>query len=81
MSVAQDHDCVPTSSRVPLPLLILFQPIASGKKATFRLNTDQAKQAATPVTPVTSADEPPAPSNKLVLASRHTGDLDEMVER
>src|SRR5271157_4017581 len=78
-----------TSSRQALVFLsslsVLLLLIACGKKeATPPANTEQAKQQAATATPVSSPDEPPAPSNGMVLPTafaRHTGDLDEMAKR
>src|SRR5271165_1083105 len=78
-----------TSSRQALvsvvTLFVLLPLVACGKKeATPPASTEQAKQQAAPAPPVSSPDEPPAPSSGMVLPTgfaRHTGDLDEMVKR
>jgi membrane-bound lytic murein transglycosylase MltF len=62
-------------------LFALLLPVACGNKegATAKEQASEAKSA-----PASSAEEPPAPSNSLVLPvniGRHTGDLDEMVKR
>ena len=67
-----------------LPLVALLLAIACGKKAEPTASTEQAKQQATAPSPVSSPDEPPAPSGGIALGpvfSRRTGDLDEMVKR
>ncbi|MGC1299776.1 MAG: hypothetical protein WA869_32525, partial [Alloacidobacterium sp.] len=76
-----------TSSRQALvyvlPLFALLPLITCSKKAAPPASTEQTKQAA-PAPSVFSAEEPPAPSNGMVLPTsfgRHTGDLDEMVKR
>ncbi len=61
-----------------LPLLI-----TCGKKTSLPTTTEQVKQAA-PTAPPYSPDEPPAPSNGLVLPTsfdRDTRDLDAMAQR
>src|SRR5271157_3213902 len=78
-----------TSSRQALVFLsslsVLLLLIACGKKeATPPASTEQAKQQAALAPPVSSPDEPPAPSNGMVLPTafaRHTGDLEEMAKR
>src|SRR5271157_1894331 len=65
-------------------LSVLFLLTACGKKETTPpAGTEQAKQQAAP-TPVSSLDEPPAPSSGIVFPKafgRQTGDLDEMAKR
>jgi membrane-bound lytic murein transglycosylase MltF len=64
-----------------LPLLLL---IACGKKAETPASTEQTKIQAAPAPPVSSPDEPPAPSKDTMLGrvfARDTGDLDGMVKR
>src|ERR1039458_10409609 len=64
-------------------LLGLSFSIACGKKAAPPASTEQTKQQAAPGAPVSSPDEPPAPSSNVALPTgfgRHTGDLDEMVK-
>src|SRR5271165_4667049 len=61
-------------------LLLLF---ACGKKAEPPVKTEQAQPTAAPAQPVSSPDEPPAPSSGVALPKafgRRTGDLDEMVK-
>ncbi len=61
-------------------LLLLF---ACGKNPAPPASTDQAKQTATR-TPAVSVEQPPAPSNDVVLPigfGRDTGDLGDMVKR
>jgi hypothetical protein len=59
-----------TSSRQSLvyvfALLTLLPLLACGKKAARPAGTEQAQQEAAPAAPVSSPDEPPAPSNGLV---------------
>ena len=66
-------------------LLGLSLLIACGtKEATPSASSEQATQQAAPAVPVSSPDEPPVPSNGMVLPAgfgRHTGDLDEIVKR
>jgi membrane-bound lytic murein transglycosylase MltF len=69
-------------------LILLLFPIyllsACGKKAAPPASTEQAKEQAAPAPPVSSPDEPPAPSTGISLPTnfgRHTDDLDEMVKR
>lgn len=66
-------------------LLGLSLLIACGKKeAAPPASSEQATQQAAPAAPVSSPDEPPVPSNGMVLPTgfgRHTGDLDEIVKR
>ncbi len=77
-----------TSSRQALAflfsLLALFPLIACGKKeAAPPAKTEQAQQQAPPAEPISSPDEPPAPSSSVALPKafgRRTGDLDEMVK-
>jgi membrane-bound lytic murein transglycosylase MltF len=55
----------------------------SKREGTPPATTEQAQQPAA-AAPVSSPDEPPAPSNDIELGpvfARHTGDLDEMVKR
>ena len=63
-------------------LLSLSLSVACGKKeATPPARTEQTQQQAAPVS---SPDEPPAPSSALALGpafTRRTGDLDEMVKK
>ena len=64
-------------------LLGLSFSIACGKKAAPPASTEQTKQQAAPGAPVSSPDEPPAPSSNVALPTgfgRHTGDLDEMMK-
>jgi membrane-bound lytic murein transglycosylase MltF len=66
-----------------LPLFALLLLSACGKKAESPANPDQTKQTATAQSPVSSPDEPPAPSSNVALPrafGRHTGDLDEMTK-
>src|SRR5271157_3746825 len=54
------------------------------KETTIPAGTEQAKQQPSPATPVSSPDEPPAPSAGIVFPKafgRQTGDLDEMAKR
>ncbi|MGB8889236.1 MAG: transporter substrate-binding domain-containing protein [Candidatus Korobacteraceae bacterium] len=78
----------PTSSRQVLafllPLLVLLPLIACGKKAAPAASKEQAQQQAATAGPVSSPDEPPAPSSDIKFGpafARRTGDLDEMVKR
>ncbi len=55
----------------------------SKKEATSPTTTEQTKQQQAPAQPVSSPDEPPAPSSEIALGpafARRTGDLDEMVK-
>src|SRR5271169_210346 len=55
----------------------------SKKETAPPAGTEQAQQQATPALPVSSPDEPPAPSSGIALpkaVGRRTGDLDEMVK-
>jgi membrane-bound lytic murein transglycosylase MltF len=65
-------------------LLGLSLSIACGKKeAAPPAKTEQVQQQAAPALPVSSPDEPPAPSSGVELPKafgRRTGDLDEMVK-
>src|SRR5271169_5144254 len=70
-----------------LPLFALLL-IACGKKAEPPASNEQAQQPpqqqAAPAQPVSSPDEPPAPSASVVLPKafgRQTGDLDEMAKK
>jgi len=76
-----------TSSRqllaFALPLCALLLLIACGKKAASPGSAEQAKEQTGPASSASSPDEPPVPSNRIVLPlnfGRHTGDLDEMVK-
>ncbi len=79
----------PTSSRqalafLLLPLFALLGLIACGKKAESPASTEQAQQQAAPAGPVSSPDEPPAPSSDIKFGpvfARRTGDLDEMAKK
>ena len=75
-----------TSSRQALtfilPFLAIVLLIACSKKAEPPTNAEQAKQQPTAAA-VSSPDQPPAPSNDMVLPpgfARQTGDLDQMVK-
>ena len=80
-----------TSRRVvPLgPCLFLLITACSRKEGTPPTTKEQPKKQALAPTKgnsaiVSSLNEPPSPSNSLVLPvsiERHTGDLDEMVRR
>jgi len=65
--------------------LALSLLMGCGKKETTPpSSTEQAKQQVSPGTPVSSPDEPPAPSSGIVFPKafgRQTGDLDEMAKR
>lgn len=67
-----------------LPLLVVLLLVACGKKEVApAANTEQAKQQAAAATPVSSPDEPPAPSGDIPLPKgfgRRTGDLDDMAK-
>lgn len=80
---------VPTSFRQHLMLALLFPGLMSlsgcSKPAATPAATEQTqpKPQAGPVAPVSSPDEPPAPSSDVALPvgfGRRTGDLDEMVK-
>ena len=65
------------------PLLALLLLIACDKKAETPAATEQAQQQSAPAHPVSSPDEPPAPSSDVRLGkvfARRTGDLDEMAK-
>src|SRR5271169_4559378 len=65
------------------PLLALLLLIGCGKKVEAPAATEQAQQQAAPAQPVSSPDEPPAPSSDVRLGkvfARRTGDLDEMAK-
>jgi membrane-bound lytic murein transglycosylase MltF len=77
-----------TSSRqalvVALPVFALVLLTACRKGAAPPASTEQAKQQVVPAPPVSSPDEPPAPSNGMVLPAsftRDTSDLNDMVRR
>jgi len=78
-----------TSSRRVLPFVVSVVAFslltACGKKeAAPPATTDQAAQQAAPASPISSPDQPPAPSSGIALGpifARRTGDLDEMVKR
>src|SRR5271165_6471013 len=66
------------------PLLALVSVIGCDKKAEAPAATEQAQQQAAPAHPVSSPDQPPAPSSDVKLGkvfARRTGDLDEMAKR
>src|SRR5271157_2345832 len=66
-----------------LTLLIVVSWIGCGKKAEPPASTEQAKQQAAPAPPVSSPDQPPAPSSDIAFPAafgRRTGDLDEMAK-
>ena len=66
-----------------LPLFAVFLLAACGKKAEPNPNTQQATQPAPAAPAISSPDEPPAPSNDIMLPKafgRRTGDLDEMAK-
>ena len=76
-----------TSFRQALALVLPFSAIllliGCSKKAEAPANTEQAKHQAAPAPTVSSPDQPPAPSNDMVLPpgfARQTGDLDQMVK-
>ncbi len=66
-----------------LALLAVLLLVACGKKAESPANPDQARQTAAAPAPVSSPDEPPAPSSEIMFPrafGRSTGDLDEMAK-
>src|SRR5271167_2759422 len=66
-----------------LTLFALLVLIFCGKKSEAPSTTEQAKQQSAPAPPVSSPDQPPAPSNDIKFGpafARHTGDLDEMAK-
>ncbi len=66
-----------------LTLFALLVLISCGKKSEPPASTEQAKQQAAPGLPVSSPDEPPAPSSGIRLGpvfARRTGDIDDMVK-
>ena len=77
-----------TSSRqalaFALALFALLLLIACGKKAEAPAVTEQTKQpTAAPASPVSSPDQPPAPSSDITFPKafgRSTGDLDAMAK-
>ena len=67
-------------ARLLLPFIAVSLTIACGKKESGPVKTEQSKQQ---TTPLSSPDEPPAPTTGMVLPTsfgRRTGDLDEMVK-
>ncbi len=66
-----------------LPLLAVLMCVACGKNAVAPPNTEHAQQQTSPASPLSSPDDPPAPSNvALPMGLTHnTGDLDAMVKR
>ena len=68
---------------VVLPFVAIVLLIGCSKKAESPANTEQAKQQAATASPVSSPDEPPAPSSDVRLGkvfARRTGDLDQMAK-
>src|SRR5271167_4836403 len=66
-----------------LTLSTLLVLISCGKKFEPPASTEQTKQQATPAQPVSSPDQPPAPSSGIRLGpafARRTGDLDVMAK-
>jgi membrane-bound lytic murein transglycosylase MltF len=73
----------PKALLAALPLFALLLLFACGKEAAPRAHKEEAKQTPAAAQAI-SADEPPAPSAGTVLPAgfgRHTGDLDEIVQR
>src|SRR5271169_5241868 len=67
-----------------LPLFALLLLIGCGKNGTPPASTEQATRQTSSAQAVSSPDEPPAPSNGMVLPvglTRDSGDLDAMVKR
>ncbi len=68
-----------------LPLLVFVSLSACGKKETTPpTGTERAKQQEAPPPLISSPDQPPAPSNRVLLPTgfgRYTDDLDGMVKR
>jgi membrane-bound lytic murein transglycosylase MltF len=65
-------------------LFALVLVIACGKKAVSPAATEQTKEQTASAPPLSSPDEPPAPSNGMALPvglTRNPGDLDAMVKR
>src|SRR5271165_6489011 len=77
---------ISTFSRRAFTLALLLLTVvlsACSKKAEPSARNEPAKQQTTAALPVSSPDEPPAPSRNVTLPTgfgRHTGDLDEMVK-